>query len=199
MRLLIAGMMLCAVAAAAEARPQKPDVAYSFSGDRYQFADMGFNVKPSLQRPAKRKGKAKERRKPRPVVDSRTVARRHPVPVPRGAVASEAAPRIATPARVIGERPAGCPPRAWCGCWLAHHLGLRDRSLWLARNWAQLGRPSGPQPGAIVVFARGRGGHVGKVTAVAPGRIKVLSGNDGRMVRERWRDARRGVIAYRLL
>jgi uncharacterized protein (TIGR02594 family) len=94
--------------------------------------------------------------------------------------------------------PAGCPARAWCGCWLSKHLGLNDRSLWLARNWARIGSPAGgPAPGVVAVFARGRGGHVGIVTGVpGPGRIILLSGNDGRAVRERERSTR-GVIAWR--
>lgn len=113
-----------------------------------------------------------------------------------------AAQAATTPVRRISEavihagRPSGCPPRAWCGCWLAKHTGLNRRELWLARNWARLGSATAPSPGAIVVFARGRGGHVGKITAVEGNRIKVLSGNDGRMVRERWRTMA-GVIAVR--
>lgn len=94
----------------------------------------------------------------------------------------------------LGGRPAGCPARAWCGCWLSAHLGLHRRDLWLARNWARVGRPSSPQAGAIVVWRR----HVGKITAVNGDMIRVLSGNDGRRVRDRWRSAR-GVIAYRAL
>lgn len=115
--------------------------------------------------------------------------KKHKVPVPK--------PRpgyVAPISTFIAHRPAGCPARRWCGCWLAKHLGMNRRDLWLARNWARVGRPTSPQPGAIVVWHR----HVGKVTAVEAGRIKVLSGNDGRMVRERWRSAR-GVIAYRML
>ena len=91
-------------------------------------------------------------------------------------------------------RPAGCPARSWCGCWLASHLGISDRSLWLARNWARVGHSAGgPQVGAIVVWRH----HVGKVTAVDGNRIRVLSGNDSKMVRERWRTTA-GVIAYRV-
>lgn len=93
----------------------------------------------------------------------------------------------------LSGRPAGCP-HAWCGCWLAAHLGLSDRSLWLARKWALIGRPApGPQVGAIVVWRH----HVGQVMAVESGKILVLSGNDGHAVRERWR-ATSGVIAYRI-
>lgn len=89
-------------------------------------------------------------------------------------------------------RPAGCP-HAWCGCWLAAHRGISDRSLWLARNWASVGHPlSGPQVGAIAVWRH----HVGQINAVDGNRILLLSGNDGHAVRERWRPIR-GIIAYR--
>lgn len=100
---------------------------------------------------------------------------------------------------VQSGRPAGCPPRAWCGCWLGHHLGMPRRDLWLARNWARVGSAAaGPAPGVIAVFSRGkRGGHVGIVVSVpGPGRIVLLSGNDGRAVRQRERSTA-GVIAWR--
>jgi hypothetical protein len=94
----------------------------------------------------------------------------------------------------LGGRPANCPARAWCGCWLASHMGISDRSLWLASNWARVGHSAGgPQVGAIVVWRH----HVGKIKAVDGGRILVLSGNDGRAVRERWRTTA-GVVAYRV-
>src|SRR5436305_10356173 len=35
---------------------------------------------------------------------------------------------------------AGGRPAAWCGWWLGNELGLRDRTLWLARNWASVGQ-----------------------------------------------------------
>lgn len=103
----------------------------------------------------------------------------HYMPIPDAALAVVHSPR----------------PRAWCGWWLGRQLGLLSRSLWLARNWAHVGSPAGKHVGAIVVWRH----HVGKITAVrADGAIKVLSGNDGRAVRDRWRSAR-GVIAYRAL
>lgn len=97
-------------------------------------------------------------------------------------------------AEKIGGRPDGCPSRAWCGCFLGKHLGLNDRSLWLARNWARVGSAaSGPAPGVVVVWPH----HVGLIRSVtSPGRAIVLSGNDGRAVRTRERSLR-GVIAYR--
>jgi hypothetical protein len=95
----------------------------------------------------------------------------------------------------LSGRPASCPVRAWCGCWLAHHLGISNRSLWLARKWASMGYSAGgPQVSAIVVWRH----HVGLIRAVEGNRILVLSGNDGRAVRERWRSTA-GVIAYRVM
>lgn len=92
----------------------------------------------------------------------------------------------------LAGRPAGCPSR-WCGCWLGKHLGMADRNLWRAREWAKVGKAAGgPAPGVIAVWPH----HVGKVVAVNGSQIKVLSGNDGHAVRERWRSAR-GVIAWR--
>jgi hypothetical protein len=52
----------------------------------------------------------------------------------------------------------------------------------LARNWANWGRPSGPQVGAVVVWSH----HVGMITGrSASGQWIVKSGNDGGQVRER--------------
>lgn len=101
----------------------------------------------------------------------------------------------------ISGRPRGCPARSWCGCFMSLHVfGRNLRQLWLARAWASVGRPaSGPAPGVIAVYARGRGGHVGRVVRVlGPGRIVLLSGNDGGRVRQRERSTK-GIIAWRRL
>lgn len=105
------------------------------------------------------------------------------------------AQKVYTPrAAVVGGRPAHCPARRWCGCYLAAHLGIQSRSLWVARNWAAVGhRASGPGAGVVAVWRH----HVGIIKAVEGNRILVLSGNDGRAVRERWRTTA-GVIAYRV-
>jgi hypothetical protein len=77
---------------------------------------------------------------------------------------------------------------------MSAHLGIHAPGLWVARNWARIGHAvSGPQAGAIVVWRH----HVGLIRAAEGNRILVLSGNDGRRVRERWRTTR-GVIAYRV-
>lgn len=101
------------------------------------------------------------------------------------------------------SRPSQCPTRLWCGCWLATYLGISDQKqfhdLWSARNWATYGhRASGPAPGVIAVFARGKGGHVGIITSVPRrGVIVMKSGNDRGAVRERERTIE-NVIAWRI-
>ena len=84
-------------------------------------------------------------------------------------------------------------PRAWCGWWLGRHLGMADRRLWLARNWAQVGRNIGkPRVGAVVVWRH----HVGVITGRAGDQWIVKSGNDDGRVRERPRSIARA-IAFR--
>lgn len=86
-------------------------------------------------------------------------------------------------------------PRAWCGWFMSEHLGLHRRDLWLARNWAHVGAPAGgPVVGAIVVWPH----HVGKITAIDSRGVRVLSGNDGHRVRDRYRSIK-GAIAFRVL
>jgi len=85
-------------------------------------------------------------------------------------------------------------PSAWCGWWLGHHLGMLDRRLWLARNWASVGRAASAQIGAIVVWSH----HVGIITGRNGSQWVVKSGNDGHRVRERARSVA-GAIAFRVL
>jgi hypothetical protein len=88
----------------------------------------------------------------------------------------------------------------WCGWWLSHHLGYKDRNLYYVLNWLndkRFIRVPGPAVGQIAVFRRGKsGGHVGLVKGVpGPGKVMLLSGNDGNAVRLRERSTA-GVIAY---
>jgi hypothetical protein len=86
-------------------------------------------------------------------------------------------------------------PRAWCGWFMRHLLGVTDRSLNLARNWSHWGHASGgPQVGAVVVWPH----HVGRIvgTRDSRGRWLVQSGNDGHAVKIRYRSVA-GAIAFR--
>jgi hypothetical protein len=87
----------------------------------------------------------------------------------------------------------GGRPAAWCGWWLGQHLGMSNRSLWLARNWASVGTNAGqPAIGVVVVWRH----HVGIITGRQGNQWVVKSGNDGRAVRERVRSIA-GAIAFR--
>jgi hypothetical protein len=86
-------------------------------------------------------------------------------------------------------------PGAWCGWWLSGHLGMNDRKLWLARNWASVGHAAGgPDVGVVVVWRH----HVGIITGRSGSGWVVKSGNDGHAVRERVRSIA-GAIAFRRL
>ncbi|HMA56094.1 MAG TPA: hypothetical protein VKP52_05120 [Pseudolabrys sp.] len=64
---------------------------------------------------------------------------------------------------IIGSRPSGCP-HAYCGCGLRKYLGLEDKRLNLASNWARLfPRESGPRAALAAV----RSGHVMYIEAAA--------------------------------
>ncbi len=78
---------------------------------------------------------------------------------------------------IIGGRPAGCP-RAYCGCGLRKYLGLADKRLNLAWNWARLfPRAVGPAPGVAAV----RGHHVMYIEGAAGnGLWTVRDYNSGR-------------------
>jgi hypothetical protein len=83
-------------------------------------------------------------------------------------------------------------PRAWCGWYLAHRLGLHDARLNLAANWARLyGSPApGPCIGCIAVWRH----HVGQIVGRTATGWLVHSGNDGHSVRTRERSLRGAVF-----
>ncbi len=80
------------------------------------------------------------------------------------------------------SRPRECYGIAWCGCWLRTALGIPDRSLNLAINWARVGSPASREEANIVVWAH----HVAQVLGHDRGRILIRSGNDRGAVRTRW-------------
>ena len=101
---------------------------------------------------------------------------------------------VAIARRYLGGNPTGWA-RAWCDAFMRlvmHAAGYPDLpSGNLAAAWARYGRPSAPQPGAVVVWPH----HVGLITAVrSDGLATVISGNDGRRVRERVRSIARTVV-----
>jgi hypothetical protein len=53
-------------------------------------------------------------------------------------------------AQVIGGRPAGCP-HSYCGCGLRLYLGLQDKALNLAWEWARKFRHTAAAPGMAAV------------------------------------------------
>jgi uncharacterized protein (TIGR02594 family) len=92
----------------------------------------------------------------------------------------------------------------WCGTAVAAWMdragaGKLPRHWYRAKGWLDWGVPiAGPCVGAVVVFAREGGGHVGLVVGRSEdGRLLVLGGNQGNAVRVSPFDPKRA-IGYRL-
>jgi len=103
-----------------------------------------------------------------------------------------AQPRIfAENAKKSGQ---GIPPRnARCGWYMGKITGHRDRSLWLAQNWARKFPRTSARPGAVVVWTRGGNkGHVAKIVSMQGRCRAVVHDNIGTYSR----DICRRVIAY---
>lgn len=71
----------------------------------------------------------------------------------------------------------------WCGLFVAvvaKRAGkpIPKNPLW-ARNWIEWGATSSPELGAVMVFSRGSGGHVGLYVAEDDDCYHVLGGNQG--------------------
>lgn len=83
---------------------------------------------------------------------------------------------MADAAQIIGTRPSDCPHQ-YCGCGLRKYLGLDDKRLNLASNWARLfPRESGPRAGVAAV----RSGHVMYIEGSAGnGQWRVRDYNSG--------------------
>ena len=83
---------------------------------------------------------------------------------------------MADAAQIIGGRPSDCP-HSYCGCGLRKYLGLEDKRLNLASNWARLfPRESGPRAGLAAV----RSGHVMYIEGSAGnGQWRVRDYNSG--------------------
>ncbi len=76
----------------------------------------------------------------------------------------------------------------WCGLFVAHCIGLTLPSEPLPANplsalaWAKFGREVKPTPGAILVFSRTGGGHVGFYLGEDDTAFHVLGGNQSDQV-----------------
>lgn len=77
----------------------------------------------------------------------------------------------------------------WCGVYVAHcmrEVGLPVPKMWMrAKEWADYGanlRAGHVAPGAILVFARKGGGHVGFYVGEDTTHYHVLGGNQSNMV-----------------
>lgn len=75
----------------------------------------------------------------------------------------------------------------WCGTFVAHCMraaGHQPPKAWYrAKAWADWGQPVAPCRGAVVVFERQGGGHVGILVGKSPeGLLLVLGGNQGNAV-----------------
>lgn len=163
--------------AAAQARPS-PSLVTQFDGDRFsaRTAQMGWSGVNDVTRQRVRKPKAKRPPKYR--------IKHVPGMVARLTVTQGLALEVE---RAVGR------PAAWCGWWLGQHLGMHDRRLWLARNWASRGQNAGgPGIGVVVVWRH----HVGIITGQHGNQWVIKSGNDGRRVRERPRSVA-SAIAFR--
>ena len=77
----------------------------------------------------------------------------------------------------------------WCSAfvnWVMSQAGYKGTNSALARSWADWGDPVAPGTlGSIVVFTRGKGGHVGFCVGYdsRTGNIKLLGGNQSDKVR----------------
>lgn len=108
-------------------------------------------------------------------------------------------------ARILGIR-YGADSVPWCGlfaAWCVHQAGLKPPPIAIrAKAWATWGDPLStravyPPVGAIAVFERKGGGHVGFVDSVnADGSLNILGGNQGDAVNVR-RFGRDSLIALR--
>jgi uncharacterized protein (TIGR02594 family) len=77
----------------------------------------------------------------------------------------------------------------WCALFVGHCLGdagLEHTNSLAARSYETYGVPCEPALGAIMVFARKGGGHVGFYTGETATAYRILGGNQSNAVNETW-------------
>lgn len=100
------------------------------------------------------------------------------------------APGILAAIKRVGARRLGITVKddetAWCGTEMADAMvaaGIEPPSIAVrAKSWATWGIPVTPRLGAILVFGRDGGGHVGQYVGEDKTRFYVLGGNQSNMV-----------------
>lgn len=103
-------------------------------------------------------------------------------------------PKILEWARRLGGRILGAgytnDDTAWCGLFAAHCVssaGIAPPPIALrAKAWATWGEPIAPCVGAVLVFQREGGGHVGFCVGESLTAWRVLGGNQSNRVCETW-------------
>lgn len=85
----------------------------------------------------------------------------------------------------------------WCGLFVAHCIksaGLPTAPIAVrASSWSTWGQKCAPTVGAVVVFQRPGGGHVGFLVGEDKTRYRVLGGNQSDAVNETWIEKARAV------
>lgn len=105
-----------------------------------------------------------------------------------------ARPRILEYFAAAGHSEVKSDETAWCSAFVnfcIEKAGLRGTMSLAARSWLRWGKPCDPQPGAIGIWPRGKShwqGHVAIVKEVKGKRVKVVGGNQGNAVTEKWFD-----------
>ena len=88
----------------------------------------------------------------------------------------------------LDERDANNDETPWCSAfvnWVMQRAGFKGTRSAMARSWEDWGKEE-LRVGAIAVFKRLGGGHVGFVTDWNSGSIKILGGNQSDAVNEKW-------------
>lgn len=174
---LIAMLLLCLVATAAEART--PQIAIF---DRHALYSVGSEA--VLTERAVRKVRT---------AGLKQIWRKHQHRKARERMIAPAivvsAPLVEKARALIGKTAAqlGLPRSLWCADFIAKIAPEAARKVdnprW-ARDYAGLPK-TGAQVGAIAVLSRGKGGHIGVVTGFdSRGNPIIISGNHGRRVAE---------------
>lgn len=74
----------------------------------------------------------------------------------------------------------------WCGTFVAHCMTVAGQPVpkhwYRAKDWAEWGKPTPPRVGAVAVFGRTGGGHVGFVVGESADSLYILGGNQSNAV-----------------